>query len=61
MIRIGHAGEAYGLRSGLWFDPVTGKGLAFFTSAVSDDEPKGRSAFTGREERLVARAVCSPH
>lgn len=61
VIRIGHAGEAYGLRSGLWFDPVTGKGLAFFTSAVSDDEPKGRSAFTGREERLVARAVCSPH
>ena len=61
VIRIGHSGEAYGVRSGLWFDPVTGKGLAFFTSAVSDGEPRGRSGFTEREECLVARAVCCPH
>jgi CubicO group peptidase (beta-lactamase class C family) len=32
--RLGHSGEAYGLRSGLWWDPVSGKGLAYFTSAV---------------------------
>lgn len=48
--RIGHAGEAYGLRSGLWLDRRTGKGVAFFVSAVPDDEPKGRSAFTRAEE-----------
>ena len=54
--RMGHSGEAYGLRSGLWFDPKSGKGLAFFTSAVADDAPKGRSAFTAIEEAVVERA-----
>lgn len=52
--RIGHAGEAYGLRSGLWIDPATGKGIAFFTSAVPDDAPGGpRSAFTAVEEAMI--------
>ncbi len=59
VIRSGHSGEAYGLRSGLWLDPVTGKGLAFFTSAVPDDERNGRSAFTRREESMVTQAVRS--
>jgi len=54
--RIGHSGEAYGLRSGLWVDPVGGTGLAFFTTAVPDDEPTGVSAFTAREETVVRRA-----
>ncbi len=48
--RIGHAGEAYGLRSGLWLDLRTGKGVAFFVTAVPDDAPKGTSAFTAAEE-----------
>ena len=48
--RIGHAGEAYGLRSGLWVDQKSGKGVAFFVSAVPDDEPKGASAFSRAEE-----------
>ncbi len=52
-IRIGHPGEAYGLRSGLWLDPATGKGVAFFTSAVPDDAPSGTSAFSAREEDVV--------
>lgn len=54
--RMGHSGEAYGLRSGLWWDPKTGRGLAFFTSAVPDDTPTGRSAFTALEESVVERA-----
>ena len=54
--RLGHSGEAYGLRSGLWVDPATGKGFAFFTSAVPDGAPKGRSAFTAIEESVVERA-----
>lgn len=58
-MRIGHAGDAYGLKSGLWVDPVRGQGLAFFTTAVADDAPKGRSAFTAREEEVVARASAS--
>ena len=59
-VRLGHAGDAYGLKSGLWFDPKTGKGIAFFTSAVADDGPKGRSGFTGAEEAIVERSVRPP-
>jgi CubicO group peptidase (beta-lactamase class C family) len=55
--RLGHAGEAYGLRSGLWWDPHSGKGLAYFTSAVADDAPAGRSRFTAIEESVVERAA----
>ena len=53
--RLGHPGEAYGLRSGLWVDPKSGRGAAFFTTAVSDDAPKGTSAFTAAEEAVLAR------
>lgn len=53
--RIGHAGEAYGLRSGLWIDPATRRGTAFFVTAVPDDAPRGtRSAFTAAEEAIIA-------
>ena len=55
-LRIGHSGEAYNLRSGLWLDPKTGRGLAFFTSEVPDDAARGRSGFTQREEAVVERA-----
>lgn len=54
--RLGHPGVAYGLRSGLWLDPKTGRGAAFFTTAVPDDAPKGRSAFTAAEEAVLARS-----
>jgi CubicO group peptidase (beta-lactamase class C family) len=55
--RIGHAGEAYGLRSGLWLDPVSGKGVAFFTTEVPP--PAGgedTGGFDPREVALIARA-----
>jgi CubicO group peptidase (beta-lactamase class C family) len=51
--RFGHSGEAYGLRSGLWLDHK--RGVAFFVTAVADDAPKGRSAFTAAEERILRR------
>lgn len=57
VIRFGHSGDAYGLKSGLWFDPRTGKGIAFFTSAVPDNAPTGRSAFLAVEESIVERAT----
>ena len=53
--RLGHAGEAYGLRSGLWFDPASGRGVAFFTTQVPDHDPGNRSAFTHAEETVVDR------
>lgn len=58
--RIGHAGDAYGLKSGLWVDPATGRGLAYFTTSVAADAPTGRSAFTAREETVVERAQGAP-
>ena len=50
--RVGHAGDAYGLRSGLWIDRAKGVGVAFFATATSADS-KGVTAFTREEERLA--------
>ncbi len=55
--RLGHSGDAYGLKSGLWWDPASGKGIAYFTSAIAPDAPTGRSAFTAVEEAVVERAL----
>jgi CubicO group peptidase (beta-lactamase class C family) len=54
--RLGHPGDAYGLKAGLWWDPVSGKGIAYFTSAVAPDAPAHKSAFTAAEEEVVRRA-----
>jgi CubicO group peptidase (beta-lactamase class C family) len=51
--RTGHAGEAYGLRSGLWIDAKKRRGVAYFTSVVDDDGPKGKTAYSPAEERLA--------
>jgi CubicO group peptidase (beta-lactamase class C family) len=51
--RVGHAGEAYGLRSGLWLDRARGTGVAFFATAVPNDAFKGATAYTAVEERLA--------
>jgi CubicO group peptidase (beta-lactamase class C family) len=55
--RIGHSGEAYGLRAGLWLDPASGEGVAFFTTEVPP--PAGgedTGGFDPREVALIARA-----
>ena len=51
---FGHAGDAYGVRSGLWVDPVTGTGIAYFATGNGDDPPRGRSAYRAIEERLAS-------
>lgn len=51
--RFGHSGDAYGLKSGLWVDPVSGTGVAYFATDVPTDRP-GRSAFTPTEEALAS-------
>lgn len=51
---IGHAGDAYGVRSGLWIDPARGAGIAFFATGNGDDPPRGRSAYRAIEEQLAA-------
>jgi CubicO group peptidase (beta-lactamase class C family) len=54
---VGHSGDAYGLRSGLWIDRRRGVGIAYFVTGLPDDPPRDRSAFTQAEEEMVDRAV----
>lgn len=54
---VGHAGEAYGLRAGLWFD-VELKGVAYFTTEVSPRQSsEDEGGFDPREIALMARAA----
>ena len=52
---VGHAGDAYGLRSGLWIDRKRGVGLAYFVTGVPDDPPD-RSEFSAAETAAFRRA-----
>jgi CubicO group peptidase (beta-lactamase class C family) len=52
---LGHAGEAYNLRSGLWIDPRRKVGIAYFAANNPDDPPAGRSAYRAIEEWLAAK------
>jgi len=52
---IGHAGDAYGLRSGLWVDRERGIGIAYFATGLGDDPPRGKSSFRTVEEWLAAK------
>ncbi|MEO7177801.1 MAG: serine hydrolase domain-containing protein [Allosphingosinicella sp.] len=54
--RFGHAGDAYGLRSGLWIDPATGRGIAYFATGLGDDPPRGRSSYRAIEEWLAKKS-----
>ena len=57
VLRIGHAGDAYGLRSGLWIDGVRGVGVAYFVTGLSDDPPRGASAYRAAEEAALRRTL----
>ncbi|WP_298469354.1 serine hydrolase domain-containing protein [uncultured Erythrobacter sp.] len=55
--RVGHAGEAYGLRAGLWFSPDYKTGIAYFTTAVPPRQSaEDEGGFDPREIALMARA-----
>ena len=57
IVRVGHAGDAYGLRSGIWLDRARGTGVAFFVTGLAEDPPRGRSAFRSAEEAAFKRAL----
>ena len=57
IVRVGHAGDAYGLRSGLWIDRASGTGVAYFLAGLGDDPPRGQSAFRASEELAFHRAL----
>lgn len=50
---VGHAGDAYGLKSGLWIDRSAGTGVAFFVTAVPEASRGKHSAFSREEERMA--------
>jgi CubicO group peptidase (beta-lactamase class C family) len=55
-IMIGHAGDAYGVRSGLWIDQHRRRGIVFFATGNGEDPPRGgHSAYRAIEEELAAR------
>ena len=39
-VRIGHHGDAYGLRSGLWIDQASDTGIAYFVTGIADARPE---------------------
>lgn len=55
--RLGHAGEAYGLRSGLWVDPKGGTGMAYFVTQVPDRTAPDEGGFVPEEVDVVRRAM----
>ncbi|MFZ5670249.1 MAG: serine hydrolase domain-containing protein [Pseudomonadota bacterium] len=52
---IGHAGDAYGLTSGLWVEPGTGRSMTYVLTgeARSLKANRGRSNFTRQEEAIA--------
>ncbi len=54
--RFGHAGDAYGVKSGLWIDPARGTGIAYFATGISGEAKGSRSAYWAIEEWLAAKA-----
>ena len=58
--RAGHAGDAYGLRSGLWVDLHAGTGVANYATDTGSSPAGARSAFSGIEEALATGTLPRP-
>ena len=55
-ILTGHAGDAYGMKSGLWIDRSRSRGIAYFVTGVGDPAPKSKnSAYTAAEAHAFDR------
>lgn len=55
---VGHAGDAYGMKSGLWLDRARGLGIAYFVTGVPDNAGRGPgTAFSAAETRAFRRAL----
>jgi CubicO group peptidase (beta-lactamase class C family) len=53
---VGHAGDAYGMKSGIWIDRSRGVGVAYFVTGVPDKAAKGPgTAFTAAETHAFRR------
>src|SRR3954451_7088212 len=60
---VGHAGDAYGMKSGMWIDRSRGRGVVYFVTGVADPAPKApRSAYTAAEVHAFRRTYALlPH
>ncbi|MFL6759073.1 serine hydrolase domain-containing protein [Sphingomonas sp.] len=55
-VLVGHAGDAYGMKGGLWLDRSRGRGVAYFVTGVADPAPKAAdSAYSAAEEQAFRR------
>jgi CubicO group peptidase (beta-lactamase class C family) len=55
-VLVGHAGDAYGMKSGIWIDRARGRGIAYFVAGVPEHARRDdRSAFTAAEARAFRR------
>jgi CubicO group peptidase (beta-lactamase class C family) len=53
---VGHAGDAYGMKSGIWIDRARGLGIAYFVTGVPEKALRGPgTAFTAAETRAFRR------
>jgi CubicO group peptidase (beta-lactamase class C family) len=53
---VGHAGDAYNMKSGLWIDRSSGRGIAYFVTGVADPAPKAAdSAYSAAEVHAFRR------
>ena len=56
-VLVGHAGDAYGMKSGLWIDRRHGLGIAYFVTGVADGAPRSPgTAYTAAEVHAFRRA-----
>jgi CubicO group peptidase (beta-lactamase class C family) len=54
---LGHAGDAYGMKSGLWIDRARGRGVAYFVTGVPEAAVKAPgSAYTAAETDAFRRS-----
>ena len=60
---VGHAGDAYGMKSGIWIDRARGLGITYFVTGVPDNAAKGpNTAFTAAETHAFRRTYALlPH
>ncbi len=54
---VGHAGNAYGVKSGLWIDRRRAVGMAYFATGIAEDAPQGETSYRMIEEWLARRAA----
>jgi CubicO group peptidase (beta-lactamase class C family) len=53
---VGHAGDAYGMKSGIWIDRARGLGIAYFVTGVPEKAARGPgTAFTAAETHAFRR------